>query len=650
MADSFGNVSNFRAVNKFFPNLTNNGAGAGGGGGMGGPAGGDLTGFYPNPSLVTTGVVAGTYGNGSNIPQITVDAKGRALNIVTLPVSLPSGLPPVGPAGGDLTGTYPNPSLVASGVVAGSYGNALSVPQVTVDSKGRLTAVANVAISGVPPGGPAGGVLSGTYPNPGFANPLVMDGTRAGIQWMESTSGAVWLGNSASTYLMGTDFLSAVVGNDNDQQASASIFGNSNFVDTDAAESTALGFFNSVEGGTRGLVAGYGNFAQASCVAIGENSTALINRAIGIGYFAQASRPSSIAIGTQARAVRDDTVSIGNGAYCAEPSAVAVGQNAFATSLNSIAIGLNTQASLGSNQLCIGDSAIAQGQSSVSMGHQTNVSGNFSVGVGRNVTVPSVNSVYVGADGSANFEQSILIGYQNGSTDVRSIGIGTGCSPGLESICMGVNVIANNSSIAIGANTQANSLASVAIGKDATCGSSDSCVAIGYQANASANAQTVAIGFFAQALKSETISIGGNSVCDAEQSVTIGFGAQCTNSAKQVCIGHNAISGAKFGTVIGGDASDQGADGCTLVGYQAVTNAFAEATVVGAGAQSNCTRGLALGRNANCGDIAGGSGPIAIVAGDGGNDPVTIEAVGAATATLIVMINGVRYKIMMNPF
>jgi hypothetical protein len=63
-----------------------------GGHGPIGPAGGDLTGTYPNPTLVTTGVVPGTYGSGTAVPVLGVDAKGRLLSVSTQPVSLAGGV------------------------------------------------------------------------------------------------------------------------------------------------------------------------------------------------------------------------------------------------------------------------------------------------------------------------------------------------------------------------------------------------------------------------------------------------------------------------------------------------------------------------------------------------------------------------------
>lgn len=77
-----------------------------------GEAGGDLDGNYPNPILVNTGVTAGTYGDSTNVAQVTVDSKGRTIAASNVAIAFPTALPPDGAAGGSLTGTYPNPSLL----------------------------------------------------------------------------------------------------------------------------------------------------------------------------------------------------------------------------------------------------------------------------------------------------------------------------------------------------------------------------------------------------------------------------------------------------------------------------------------------------------------------------------------------------------
>jgi len=68
-------------------------------------------------------------------------------------------------AGGDLTGTYPNPSLKDNAVTTAKIAD------------GAVTQAKLAPDVSLPPGGAAGGDLTGTYPNPTIKVPLLLSGT-----------------------------------------------------------------------------------------------------------------------------------------------------------------------------------------------------------------------------------------------------------------------------------------------------------------------------------------------------------------------------------------------------------------------------------------------------------------------------------------
>jgi hypothetical protein len=97
-------------------------------------------------SLVATGVSAGTYGSATQVPVITVDAKGRIGTVTVANIS--GALTFTGDATGTgTTGSSTALTLAATGVVAGTYGSATSIPTINIDAKGRVTTAANIAVS-----------------------------------------------------------------------------------------------------------------------------------------------------------------------------------------------------------------------------------------------------------------------------------------------------------------------------------------------------------------------------------------------------------------------------------------------------------------------------------------------------------------------
>ena len=371
---------------------------------------------------------------------------------------------------------------------------------------------------------------------------------------------------------------------------------------------TAIGagagqYINGFNNVALGINAGSGTAAKHivanSTIAIGKGTNALSDSSTAIGVTATATGKGAIAIGDRAKTEGD-----GDDGY----DAIAIGTNTKAVK-KGLALGAYSEAkglesTVISNSL-LADPSIATGTRATVIGAKSTVSGNNSVAIGDTNTVASNRTYAIG--NNINIAEaavdSLAFGTKAGVKSERSIAIGAEASAG--STDTTYSALGNFGATAIGSEAKANGLRTVALG-DVAVASERYGTALGSSSNVSA-AYGTAVGFQNRVSGEGGFAAGTHSVAAGHQQISIGHfaGDNVANSGDPVAadfgvfIGRYAGSDAAgatgniSGVAIGMEAGRYGQGGFsnTAIGKQA-------------GQYVNGTHNIAMGTNAGSGTDA----------------------------------------------
>lgn len=340
-------------------------------------------------NLPATGVVAGTYGSGSNIPVISVDSYGRILKVTTVGVE--------GAAGN----IYHDFTLSGSGSALDPLGTSLK-SQLVLDSATNQLQNANIAI------GPTTALIA----NQNQRNIIIGTNTLAGFTASISTSDNVAIGN----YALGNSSINVynnVVLGVNAAKSATSASDNV-IVGYNAGANLSAPTSSIIIGTEAQNTAGYTN--STSNIIIGNNTKAGTSSNVIIGNSSSnnaSSDVNSVCVGAN-NSVGSRSVAIGQSIVASDSMTTCIGYSSNAK-INSIAIG--AMATVIDTSPLTTDGGISIGSNSksnttgVSIGYNADSSGGlYSVAIGANAVASHKYSVVMGSSATSGADYEFSIG------------------------------------------------------------------------------------------------------------------------------------------------------------------------------------------------------------------------------------------------